>query len=183
MTWWCDCECGKGNFITSADLKSGRVNSCGCIKDLRVKMMNWKHGATEGRRKNFSEYNIWCGIKRRCTSLTSDDYPDYGGRGIKMHMEWQKDFMLFLKDMGMRPSKKHSIDRIDVNGNYEPSNCRWATIYQQANNKRTSRKYILNGKQYSSGELGYIYGIDRRKFEGRIKRGWTVERALNINVP
>ena len=92
---------------------------------------SYKHG-----KRNSAEYNTWRSIKKRCYKLNNASYKDYGGRGITMCDRWFDSFENFFADIGPRPSPKHSIDRIDVNGNYEPSNCRWATVLQQVTNKR-----------------------------------------------
>ncbi len=113
-------------------------------------MTTLKHGFAR-RGKHTAEFKTWTYMKRRCCQPTHKDYKNYGGRGIKICDRWLNDFTLFLADMGPKPSEKHSIDRIDVNGNYEPSNCRWASFNQQARNKRPRKS--------SSG----FRGVARRK--------------------
>jgi hypothetical protein len=85
------------------------------------------------------EYRAWCNIKARCLNPGNKDYPTYGGRGITVYARWRDSYQAFLADVGRRPSPRHSVDRIDVNGNYEPGNVRWATRKEQANNRRTTR--------------------------------------------
>jgi hypothetical protein len=132
----CICDCGnkwKGQLQT---LRNGRTKSCGCYHKEKSKetqlINNFKHG--ESNKK--LEYFIWKNLKKRCNNPNNKKYKDYGGRGIKVCNEWINSYEQFIKDMGYKPSKEYSIDRINVNGNYEPSNCRWATPEQQANNKR-----------------------------------------------
>jgi len=113
----------------------------------------------------------------RCTNENAHQYPNYGGRGIRVCERWQK-FENFLDDMGHRPSSRHSIDRWpNVNGNYEPSNCRWATWTQQANNKRNTVMVTYNGETLPASTWSRRLGGNRNMVAKRIKDGWSIERA------
>lgn len=133
-TWFCRCKCGTERNVSASSIRMGITKSCGCLQKENLQKMSKTHGKSK-----YPEYTVWLNIIARCYNEKSDYYHDYGGRGISLCDIWRNDFSLFYKDMGARPSSKHSIDRIDVNGNYEPNNCRWATATEQGWNKRVPR--------------------------------------------
>lgn len=131
--WRCSCDCGGTSIVAGNNLKSGATTSCGCVGRAKREAANLKHGA--GRRAaKTPEYIVWKAMHQRCENPRSRDYPNYGGRGIAVCARWN-DFAAFIADMGPRPAGL-TIDRINNDGNYEPTNCRWTTRAQQNANKR-----------------------------------------------
>lgn len=177
VKWRCKCSCGRNKemFITTRDLTSGHIKSCGCLHLERIKERNTTHGETNSRL-----YHIWCGIKARCLNTHNPKYANYGGRGIVVCNEWKmsyKSFRDWSLDNGY--SNELSIDRIDVNGNYEPSNCRWVHNFVQANNRTDNFIIKYNKKAHTVHEWANITGISAATIRNRIKNlGWTVEKAL-----
>jgi len=138
----CQCECGKSSIVTGSRLRSEHTKSCGCLKGEQ-------HGL-----RGTPEYDAWSGAKDRCHNPKSRVYLDYGGRGIIMDVSWRNSFLKFFSDLGPRPSVKHSLDRENTNGNYEPGNCRWATRKEQLFNRRptTSIKYFSDQELLNEAE-------------------------------
>ena len=137
----CGCECGNEKIVMIKNLRKGNTKSCGCYKAETSSRNGYqiKHGHNK-KRKTSLTYISWQRMKQRCTYIKDKNYDIYGGRGIKVCHRWINSFENFLQDMGERPSKLHSIDRIDPNGNYEPNNCRWTTMKEQQNNRRNNKR-------------------------------------------
>lgn len=156
--WLCICDCGNERKVIRESLVTGYTSSCGCYsREKRIEALT-THGKAET-----DEYGIWAGIKTRCFNNKTRAYPYYGGRGITMCEDWRNDFSTFLRDMGKRPSKEHSVERRDVDGNYEPSNCYWATWDEQARNRRTR-------KHNQTGQTG-VYITKQGTYSARINVG------------
>jgi len=135
--WLCKCKCDKLVSVIASSLCLGRTLSCGCLHRERLRAIAYKHGHADYRNAAVSvEYYAWTSMTQRCTNPKRWNYKNYGGRGIVVCERWLKSFPDFLADMGRKPSPDLSLDRIDNEGNYEPSNCRWATKSQQQRNRR-----------------------------------------------
>ncbi len=137
----------------------------------------FRHGFTNGKTRP-AEYSVWLTMRDRCRNPRNQDFADYGGRGIKVCERWN-DFAAFISDMGVRPSKKHQIDRRDNNGNYEPGNCRWATKKEQMRNTRRSRMLTLGDRTMSMSAWTEELGVGKNLISDRLRLGWSVEKALS----
>ena len=171
----CVCECGNIHHASINSLRSGNVKSCGCLAH------EWSRSGNARRKhdgKGTRLYQIWKSMRERCNTKTASNYSRYGGIGISICDEWN-DFAVF-KDWALSNGYKDnlSIDRINVYGNYEPDNCRWATVKQQGNNKRNSIRYLFNGKNLTLSEWSDIVKIPMKTLWARLKRGWSIEKTL-----
>ena len=184
-TWQCICECGTVFQCTSGRLTSGNTKSCGCLKREVTGRLNLKHGCARVEKRT-PEYTVWKGVVKRCFNPNDSNFANYGGRGITVCDRWMEPdgqgFLNFLYDMGKRPSLAHSIDRIDVDGDYEPGNCRWADSKQQARNRTDNRVLTLNEKSQTMVEWAEELGMSYMVLSMRIQRGWSHERALTTPV-
>lgn len=155
--WNCLCICGQSTIANSHDLKSGHTKSCGCwnIHTRKVKATTHGHGSSRKEKRN-KTYLAWLNMRRRCSVPTAKGYMNYGGRGIKVCDAWH-DFESFLRDMGEAPAGM-SLERLDVNGNYEPGNCTWASLEDQSNNKRTTVFVELDGTRLSLSQAARAIG-------------------------
>lgn len=177
--WLCDCDCGTtGHLVSSQDLRQNHTTSCGCRrrdKDPDAYKHKWA-----------AEYNSWRAIKERCFNSRSTSYEYYGARGITMCAVWRDDFEAFLGHVGPRPTEVHTIERIDVNGHYEPGNVKWADYQEQANNKRNTRYVEYRGKRMALKDAVRASGsvVHHEAVWGRITRmGWSLEQALVTPCP
>lgn len=178
VCWRCLCECGTIKDIPAKTLLNGTTQSCGCLQKERASEANGKH-----RMRKTRLYEIWYGIKRRCEDQNRKAYKDYGGRGITVCPEWRNRFETF-RDWALASGYQDdlTIDRIDNDGNYEPGNCRWATMKEQQNNRRNNRSLTMNGETHTESEWARITGIKVATISARLKYGWTIEKALTVEV-
>jgi hypothetical protein len=183
--WRCICECGTELDGVATYLKNGHKKSCGCLHADSAKLAGLKtrtHGYTTVDKKwTSSEYAIWQSMKSRCINPKNASYKHYGGRGIVICEQWLK-FENFIQDMGNRPSAKHSLDRINTNGNYEPTNCRWADQMQQAQTRTNVRAITAFGETLTSAMWSRRTGIKAEAIRNRIDAGWSAEDALSTPI-
>lgn len=180
--WKCRCDCGSEAEVASSALKNGTIKSCGCFRRGRMEALNYKHGKASHIRPRGAVYKIWDGIKDRCRNRNSPVWQWYGGKGIDIYEPWALDYELFEKDVGPRPSKKHSLDRIDGKRGYEPGNVRWATGVEQARNRSNNRLTEVGGKLVPLKAACEIHKMPYKTVKSRIQKGWDIYCALVIPV-
>lgn len=167
--WLCECDCGNIKILPTQSLRSHRTQSCGCFR----KELQSTHGLS-----NSILYRRWHGMKQRCENIKDKAYKYYGSRGIKVCEEWQ-DFNNFYNwSLNNGYKKDLTLDRINVNGNYEPNNCRWTNWNIQMNNTRFNHLLEYNNEIYTISQWAKILGLNYSTLNNRIKRGWTIERAF-----
>lgn len=175
------CKCGNEFSAVISKLKNGHTKSCGCLQKEVLAARNNVHGFTR-RGKRLKEYNIWLHIKRRCTNPNTQNFKRWGGRGITMCKRWSSSFINFMSDMGNCP-ENYSIDRIDNDGNYEPSNCRWASQIEQCNNTSKNIKVTYNGEVKTISEWSRVLGIPYATLRFRIvDRKQSPSQAFNVKT-
>lgn len=175
--WKCVCDCGKELLVIGQNLRSGASKSCGCMLSEKRKENSTVHGYTKHQC-----YQVWYAMMRRCHDPKEPAYfKGYGERGIVVCDRWH-NFENFLADMGERPSSDLSIDRIDTNGNYEPSNCRWATREEQNRNRRDNVYIELDGVRMIIKDWATALKTSANVIRGRIKSGWSIRDSLTTPV-
>lgn len=174
--WLCRCDCGNTVVANGSNLRRGDTVSCGCFnRDYEAKQRK-----KPKRFHGLPEYDIWNHMKRRCYNPNDANYHLYGNRGITVCREWRESFEAFYVCVGPRPSPDHTIDRIDVNGNYEPCNVRWATPKEQAYNKRNNVMLTYQGRTHPLREWAREVGIHPGTAYGRYRRGLPPEDILFV---
>lgn len=166
--WKCLCDCGNVKIINHYNLLKGKSTSCGCLKGQKISKKQTTHNKT-----NTKIYKLWMGIKSRCNNINNPKYKSYGGRGIKVCDEWQNDFMSFYNwtlANGYDENAKYgecTIERINVNGNYEPNNCTFKNLKEQANNKTTNVFVEYNGETHTLKQWSEIFNL---KYKSMVNR-------------
>lgn len=166
--WEFLCDCGNRFISCGSRARLGTVISCQECSRERISKLNTSHGMRDS-----AEYGIWIHIKERCLNPSNKSFERYGGRGISVCERWTHSFENFIADMGIRPSNKHSIDRINNNGNYEPSNCRWSTPVEQGNNKRNNIMVTIDNETKSLSAWCRERGVSVGSAWSRYKKGLT----------
>ena len=171
--WLCRCDCGKFCVVSTGNLTNEHTKSCGCEMHTHN---NLRHGMADTRL-----YNTWSHMKSRCINPNDNAFRHYGGRGIKVCDEWTcKDGFTNFVEWALKNGYKDTltIDRIDVNGNYEPNNCRWVDCKIQQNNRRNNHTLTYNGVTKTISQWATQYGSNPDRIYARLKLGWSIERAL-----
>lgn len=175
--WWCQCVCGTKKIVQCASIKYGGTKSCGCKKSG----LTIEHRKTHGMCYS-AEYGIWCGMIKRCYSQNHKHFSRYGGRGIKVFPDWIRSFSSFYECLGNRPSKLHTLDRINNDGDYEPGNVRWATGTEQSRNRSSNKLFTYNGETKCLTEWAELFGIRRSCAFSRLNAGWSFEEAMTLGI-
>lgn len=172
--WICRCDCGEMTTVQTCSLSSGNTKSCGCLAAETLAAISITHGHTIGNRT--PTYSCWSDMLRRCDKPNRQDYYLYGGRGITVCQEW-RSFEVFLEQMGEKPNGM-TLGRINNDGHYCMTNCRWESVLQQANNKRNNHLVTLNGVRQTVSQWARQMGIAPDVIFCRIRRGWPEEEAV-----
>lgn len=170
--WHCVCDCGRLVDVLSSNLTKGNSTSCGCTRNKKIGALNLSHGLSKTRM-----YKIWVGVRKRCLNSSAKSYERYGGRGIGMSKKWDT-YLGFYNDMINGYSDDLTLERIDPNGNYEASNCRWANATEQARNKTNTKLIEYDGLKLTAKGWQEITGTLSDTIQWRIKKGWDLRKAL-----
>lgn len=165
-TWWeCKCDCGKSIITNANQLQTGLTASCGCLRRETTGKLKYSHGQRQTRL-----YNIWCGMKQRCLNPNDKSYVAYGGRGIAICVQWMEFAPFYNWAIANGYREDLTIDRIDNNGNYEPSNCRWSTLREQESNRRDNVFVQIAGEIKTLSEWSRRFGISRDAIKRRFPK-------------
>lgn len=180
----CQCECGNYTIVRGSALVSGNTMSCGCYdKKVRIGSLNkGRRTRANGATKNGKvtvEYNAYRHIKGRCYRVTDAKYKNYGGRGIRVCDRWLEDYRNFLSDMGKRPKDCNSIERLDVNKDYEPSNCIWGTEEVQAKNKTNTIRLLVGEEEIHQAGLAKRLGVDAHSVSYHLSKGKSGDEIVS----
>lgn len=181
--WLCQCLCGKTITARADQLKSKNTKSCGCLHSEWAKSGRARrtHGYASVTNAS-NEHGIWCSMKARCRNKKSPAYKNYGGRGITVCDRWLNSFQFFIDDMGSRPSKNHSIERLDNDAGYSPENCVWTTWTEQCANRRPNIPITDNGRTMLISHWAKELKINSQTLERRYHAGWSHHDIVNKPV-
>lgn len=160
--WRFRCDCGSVADIGLEAVRAGATRSCGCLLRETTRNRSLKHGHSVGYTHS-PEWCAWLSAKQRCFNPNDHKYSDYGARGITMHPAWTNDFAAFFAEVGPKPSARHSLDRIDVNGDYAPGNVRWATPKEQSRNRRSNVYVTYKGTKMTLAEFAERVGVPYKR--------------------
>lgn len=175
--WLVRCDCGVTKVVAGNELRRGSTTSCGCNRERARLAAVVTHGEA-----HTPTWNSWIAMKGRCNRKTDPSFARYGGRGIRVCKRWSSSYEAFVEDMGHRPSMRHTIDRKDVNGHYEPGNCRWATKRQQSLNRRNNLRLTYGGETLTLSEWATRTGLRRTTISQRLRYGYTLHEALTSPI-
>lgn len=176
--WWlCRCACGVERATAGARLRLGQSQSCGCLHRELTSAMMTTHGAANGGRRT-PEYVAWRSMIARCYTPSATSYPRYGARGVTVCDEWRESFEPFFAHIGPRPSKGHSVDRIDNAKGYEPGNVKWSTAQEQSLNRRTAVVVTIGDETLPLAAWLSRYGTSSVRYYQRLRHGWSVTDAI-----
>ncbi len=173
VEWTCQCSCGSVKVVKGTDIRFGKSKSCGCL----AKKLTEERKKSSLSKLHSTTYNSWCGMKQRCLYTKHPQYKDYGGRGVKVCSQWLNDFEQFLKDLGPKPDGM-SLDRIDVNADYSPANCKWSTRSEQSNNTRRSIKVNYLGRLMTLKQVSELAGVNYWSLHWYFNATGVIEEAL-----
>lgn len=174
VRWKCICDCGGEALVMSAHLRSGHTTSCGCVQREAVRLNFTRHGM-----RNTRVYRIWNAMIQRCTDKKASNYHNYGGRGITIDPRWLESVENFYADMGDPPTSKHTLDRRDSNGGYNKDNCRWATMTERQNNKRSCVFLTFMGRTQTITQWSRELGIPPMTITARLRQDRPIEEVLS----
>jgi hypothetical protein len=176
------CDCGAHKEMLWRNVRTGKSQSCGCLHKERTAAAKTTHGHSR-HGKITPEFQAYRSMMARCYRRTNNRFSEYGGRGITVCGRWKGDFAAFLADVGHRPSPRHSIDRTNNDGNYEPSNVQWATKQKQGRNKRNNVAVVAHGRKMTLVEAASQFGVPYSTLKARIVYyGWSHDRAISEPV-
>lgn len=178
----CRCDCGNERYVDKFNLLGNKTHSCGCLTKEVTAERNYKHGETGTRL-----YNVWSNMHRRCNDPKNNRYENYGGKGVKVCKQWDEfsNFKKWADKTGYDPDAKYgecTIERKNVNGDYKPSNCCWKNIKEQCNNRTSNVMLTYNGETKHLSEWEKELGFKKDRVGQRLRRGWSVEKALSTPV-